>query len=99
MGFKYLDKQANAKEIQTFLELVDLAVGGGADVSNVFTLSERFNQGIPMEKCLKAIKADPDSTKMLEEKYVGPLYDLEAMLQMPKHSLGWTYAKVMSTLA
>lgn len=51
-----------------------------------------------MQLCAQVIKHDPASAKMLEEKYVGSPYDLEVMLQMPKGFLGWTYARVMSTL-
>jgi ubiquinone biosynthesis protein COQ4 len=98
MGFKYINGLAQPENIQKFLEFVDLAAGSGQDVNNVFDMSEKFNQTIPMERCLKAIRSNPASAKMVEEKYVGPPYDIEAMLKMPKHSLGWTYAKVMSTL-
>jgi len=98
MSFKYINNLAQSENIQKFFELVDLAAGSGKDVNNVFDISEKLNQSTPMERCLKAIRSNPASLQMLEEKYVGPLYDLEAMLKMPKHSLGWTYAKVMSTL-
>ena len=98
MGFRYLNKLATPEEIQKFLEFVDLAAGGGADVNNVFNISEKFNRSLPMEKCLTALNKHPASAKMIQEKYVGPLYDLDAMLNMPKHSLGWTYAKILSTL-
>jgi ubiquinone biosynthesis protein COQ4 len=51
-----------------------------------------------MDRCLMALRSNPASARMLEERYVGPLYDLEAMARMPKYSLGWTYARVMSTM-
>jgi ubiquinone biosynthesis protein Coq4 len=98
MGFKYLDKLTDKEDIKKFLDFVDLAAGSGQDVNNVFNMSEKFNQSIPMQRCLKALRKNPSSARMLDEKYVGPLYDLETMLKMPKGSLGWTYAKIMSTL-
>ncbi|ELR96218.1 Coq4 family protein [Gloeocapsa sp. PCC 73106] len=98
MSFKYINNVAKKENLEKFLELVDLAAGSGQDVNNVFDISEKLNQSTPMNKCLKAIKNHPASAQMLEEKYVGPLYDLEAMLKMPKHSLGWTYANIISVL-
>lgn len=98
MGFKYINNLATGEKMQQFFELVDLAAGGGQDTNNVFDLSEKLNQTKPMQKCLKALLSDPASAKIIEEKYVGPLYDLDDMLKMPKYSLGWTYAKVLSAL-
>jgi ubiquinone biosynthesis protein Coq4 len=98
MGFKYIDQLATQDNIRQFLEFVDLAAGAGRDVNNVFDMSEKFNSTRPMQRCIQAIENNPDSAAMLKERYVGPLYDLEAMLKMPQHSLGWTYARIMSTL-
>lgn len=98
MGFKYINKLANSENIQKFLELVDLAAGASADVNNVFDISDKLDQSTPMNRCLKALKTHPAAVEIIEERYTGPLYDLDAMLNMPKYSLGWTYAKVMSTL-
>lgn len=98
MSFKYINNIANPENVQKFLELVDLVAGAGADVNSVFDVSEKLNQSKPMNRCLKALQKNPDCVKIVEEKYVGPLYDLEAMLKMPKYSLGWTYAQVMNTL-
>lgn len=98
MGFKYINNLVTRENIQKFLELVDLAAGSGQDVNNVFDISEKLNQSVPMNRCLKAIKKNPACIQMLEEQYVGPPYDLDKMLQMPKGSLGWTYGRVMSTL-
>lgn len=98
MSFKYINNIANKENLQKFLELVDLAAGSGQDVNSVFDVSEKLNQSKPMNRCLKALQSNPASAEMIQERYVGPLYDLEAMLKMPKYSLGWTYARIMSTL-
>ena len=89
-SFKYINEVVSRGNLQKFLELVDLAAGAGKDVSNVFDLSDRFNGSRPMERCLLALRSNPASARMLEERYVGPLYDLPAMLRMPRYSLGWT---------
>ncbi len=98
MGFRYIDKIITPENLQKFLELVDHAAGAGSDVNNVFDLSDKLNGTRPMGLCVKAIKRDPASLALLEERYVGPLYDLDAMLKLPKGSLGWTYGTVMSAL-
>ncbi len=97
-SFKYINEIASRDNLAKFLELVDLAAGAGQDVSNVFDLSDRFNGSRPMNLCLTALRSNPASARMLEERYVGPLYDLEAMGRMPRYSLGWTYARVMGAM-
>ena len=98
MGFRYIQNFITPDKVNQFLELVDMAAGGGKDVNNVFDLSEKLYTSRPMQLCIKAVQSDPACAAMLEERYAGPPYDLAAMLSMPKGSLGWTYAKVMSTL-
>lgn len=98
MGFRYIDNLVKPENLNQFLELVDLAAGSGKDTNNVFDLSDRLNKSRPMQLCIQAIQRDPASIQLIEERYVGPPYDLEALLQLPKDSLGWTYATVLSTL-
>jgi ubiquinone biosynthesis protein Coq4 len=97
-SFKYINGIASRENLTRFLELVDLAAGAGKDVNNVFDLSDRFNGSRPMARCLEALRANPASARMLDERYVGPLYDLPAMLRMPRYSLGWTYGQVMNAM-
>src|SRR5262245_65640089 len=85
-SFKYINGIASRENLTKFLELVDLAAGAGRDVNNVFDLSDRFNGSRPMERCLMALRSNPASARMLEERYVGPLYDLEATGPMPRYS-------------
>ena len=98
MSFRYIDSIITPENLKQFLELVDLAMGSGKDTNNVFDLSEKLHQSRPMQLCIKAIKSDPASAEFLKERYVGEPYNLETMLKMPKGSLGWTYATVLSTL-
>ncbi|ACK64165.1 conserved hypothetical protein [Rippkaea orientalis PCC 8801] len=98
MSYKYINEIASPENLQKFLEFVDLAAGAGQNVNNVWDIGDKLRNSPQMQLCLQAIQQDPASAKMLEEKYIGPSYDIEAMLKMPKSSLGWTYAKVMSTL-
>ncbi len=98
MSYKYINKVASSENLQKLLELVELAKGGSENTDNVFELGRRLRNSPQMNLCVRAIQQEPSSAKMLQEKYVGPDYDLQAMLAMPKGSLGWTFAKVMSTI-
>jgi ubiquinone biosynthesis protein COQ4 len=96
MSFKYLNDVATPENINYFLEFIDLVAGAGLDTNNVFNIEDKLRDSSQMERCIKLIKCDPASAQMLEERYEGKSFDLEAMLNMPKDSLGWTYAKVMT---
>lgn len=98
MGFRYINNLITPDNLNRFLELADLAAGAGKDTNNVFDLSDRLNVSRPMERCLEAIQLEPASAQLVAERYVGAPYDLESLLQLPPGSLGWTYAKVLSTL-
>lgn len=98
MGFRYINSIVTQDNLKQFLELVDLAAGSGADTNNVFDLSEKFHPTLPMQRCIQSVKNHPASAQIIEEQYVGQPYNLEEMLKMPKHSLGWTYATILDTL-
>lgn len=98
MSFNYINQITSPENMEKFAELVRIAAGAGEDVSNAFQVSHRFLGTKPMELCVRAIMSDPNSAEMVKERYVGTNYDLNAMLAMPKNSLGWTYAKVISTM-
>jgi ubiquinone biosynthesis protein COQ4 len=44
------------------------------------------------------VKENPDSARIIEERYMGPEYDLNKLSKLPKNTLGYTYAKIMTTL-
>ncbi len=98
MGFRYIDGLITPEKLDNFLQLVDLAAGSGQDTNNIFDLSEKLHNSNAMKLCIQAIQQNPASAEMLKERYMGPAYDLQAMLNMPKYSLGWTYAQVLSTM-
>ncbi|BAU67460.1 hypothetical protein STA3757_48820 (plasmid) [Stanieria sp. NIES-3757] len=98
MSYKYINSLATPENVNKFLELVDLAGGSGKDAQNAFDLADKLRTGLQMQLCVQSLQKDPASAKMLEEKYVGPPYNPEAMLKMPKGSLGWTLAKAWSAL-
>jgi ubiquinone biosynthesis protein COQ4 len=36
--------------------------------------------------------------KMIKERYMGPEYDLDELINLPNNTLGYTYAKLMNTM-
>lgn len=98
MGFKYIDALATPENIEEFLKITDMVAGVGLETSNVFDLEDALKDSPLMQKCLAEVRNDPASAKALEERYIGEDLNLEKLLEMPPHSLGWTYAKVLSAL-
>lgn len=98
MGFQYINNLITPEKLNQFLELVDLAAGAGKVTSNVFDISDKLNKSRPMQLCIQAIQQDEASRQLVEERYVGPPYDLDALLKLPKETLGGTYARILSAL-
>ena len=97
MGFRYLNRVASKEHIAEFLELADLAAGGTDSASNVFELSRRLS-GNPMLVCERRLKKNPEAAELIRQRRLCGPYDVAALKQLPKGSLGHTYATVMETL-
>lgn len=89
-----------AENLNKLRDLVNYQVKATPESSlrTVFDIEDGFRDTMWMKACVAKIKSDPDSAKILQERYVEPEWDLDKMLKLPKNSLGWTYAKIMSTL-
>jgi ubiquinone biosynthesis protein COQ4 len=98
MGFRYLDKIATPEHVQEFLELVDLAAGGGQSADNVFMLSHRLRDSKPMQLCRKRLATDPASEALIRERRLSGPYDIDALRALPKGTLGHTYATALGAL-
>ena len=98
MGFKYINELATAENVDKLLSLVDMVAGAKVDTQNVFDIEDVLSDSDQMQKCVQAVRQNPDSARLLEERYMGPEFDLEALLQLPVGSLGWTYARVLSAM-
>ncbi|MFZ9947837.1 MAG: Coq4 family protein, partial [Vulcanococcus sp.] len=97
MGFRYLNQIASQEHITEFLELADLVAGGGESASNVFELSRRIS-GNPMVLCERTLQQDPTAAALIARRQLSGPYDVAALKQLPKGSLGYTYAKVMDVM-
>jgi ubiquinone biosynthesis protein COQ4 len=98
MSFNYVNQIASPENLEKFGELVKIAAGAGQNVTDAFKINDRLLNTNSMNLCVRLIMNDPASAAIIKERYIGAEYNLEEMLKMPKHSLGWTYATIMSTL-
>lgn len=98
MGFRYLDRLASPEQIHGFLELMDLAAGGGDSAQNVFELSHRLRESSPMQLCRKRLARDPEAQRLIQARQLSGPYDTAALRALPKGSLGHTYATVLGAL-
>jgi ubiquinone biosynthesis protein COQ4 len=98
MGFKYIDTLATPDNVDKLLTLVDKVAGVGVETNNVFDLEDALRDSAQMQKCLEQVRQDPASAQLLEERYMGEEFNLEELLKLPPHSLGWTYAKALSAM-
>jgi ubiquinone biosynthesis protein COQ4 len=98
MGFRYLDRLASPEQIQGFLGLMDLAAGGAESAQNVFELSRRLQDSLPMQLCRKRLARDPAAEALIQQRQLSGPYDAGALKALPKGSLGHTYATVLEAL-
>ncbi len=98
MGFRYLDRLSGQDNTQQFLELADLAVGGGQDAGNVFLLSHRLRESRPMKLCTSLLLRDPAAAALIRERRLCGPYDTAALRALPKGSLGHTYVTVLEAM-
>ena len=92
---------AKAQNIEILGKLIDNFVHADLyntqkDVESVFDVEDGFRDTIWMKMCIAHLKKDPACSRIIQERYMGPEYNLEEMLKLPSNSLGYTYAKLMS---
>ena len=97
-----MELMAKAQNIEIIGNLIDNFVHAELyntqkDVESVFDMEDGFRDTMWMRMCIENLKKDPASSRIIEGRYVGPEYNLEEMLRLPTNSLGYTYAKLMST--
>ena len=93
----YMDLMSKVENVDLIGKMIrDYMAGASGNVQNVFDLEDAFARTIWMDACVKRIKENPDSARLIEERYMGPEYNLDELLKQPKDSFGYTYAKMMT---
>jgi ubiquinone biosynthesis protein Coq4 len=103
MGYQQLETTLKAIAItapaaRAFEMTVEFVLGEGRDTATVGHLENHFRDRPPMEACIQRMLGDPDTRKCIDDRYMGPEFDLDELVQYPRGSLGYTYARVMKHL-
>lgn len=85
----------SVKNIRTVLDLLKSA---GENTEDVFDIDDNFQGSAAMRICVDRVRAIPEARQLMEERYLGPAIDLDALSTLPRGSLGNTYASVMKAL-
>jgi len=83
---------------RAFEMTVEFVLGQGKDTATVGRLEDHFRDRPAMQACVERMKADPATRKCIEDRYLGPELNLDELVNYPRGSLGYTYAKVMKHL-
>lgn len=83
----YMDLMSKVENIELLGGMIKHLATNRGKLDTVFDLEYGFRDTIWMNNCIQRLKQDPDSAKMLEERYMGPEYNLNEMLNLPKDSL------------
>lgn len=61
----------------------------------VFDIDEGFRHTDTQRLAIEYMKSNPETQPILQERYIGPTPDIEALLKLPENSLGYVYASKM----
>lgn len=98
MSLEALNQLLDKGQIDDFMGLFDQALRGGGDVTQVFDLSRRLRDTLPMHRSLEALKRDPEAQRLIAERPLMPKRSLEELLAMPRGSVGRIYGGLLQAL-
>ena len=68
---------------------------GQDDFDAIVAMNEALVRTQAQELAVESLKTDAASAAMIQDRYIAPPYDLEALLECPEDSLGYVYASHM----
>jgi ubiquinone biosynthesis protein Coq4 len=103
MGYQQLQNTLKAIALtapaaRAFEITVEFVLGEGRDTATVGRLENHFRDRPAMKNCIERMLAEPATRKCIEDRYMGPEFDLDELAEYPRGSLGYTYARVMKHL-
>jgi ubiquinone biosynthesis protein Coq4 len=98
MSLEALNQLLEKGQLDDFMGLFDQALRGGGDVSQVFDLSRRLCDSLPMHRTLEILKRDPAAQRLIAERALMPKPQLEELLALPRGSVGRTYGGLLQRL-
>lgn len=86
------------RSLRNLGSVIDLLKSAGENTEDVFDIDDNFQGSKAMQVCVDRVKAIPAARQMMEERYMGPPIDLDALSTLSRGTLGHTYASVMKAL-
>ena len=68
MSLEALNQLLEKGQLDDFMGLFDQALRGGGDVSQVFDLSRRLRDTLPMHRALEALQRDPEAQRLIADR-------------------------------
>jgi ubiquinone biosynthesis protein COQ4 len=87
-----------SRTIRNLHAATELVKSTGESTESVFDIDDNFRGSPQMRACVERVRAIPEARAMMEERYMGPEVDIDALLKLPRGTLGHTYATVLTTL-
>lgn len=84
--------------IRNLHAVTELVKSTGESTESVFDIDDNFQGSPQMQACVERVRAIPEARTLMEERYMGPEVDIDALLTLPRGTLGHTYATVLTTL-
>ena len=94
-----MDPVSKVDNIELLGGMIKHLVTNRGKLDMVFDLEDGFRDTIWMKNCIERLREDLESTRMFEERYLGPEYEPDEMLKLLQGSLGYTYAFLMKTMS
>ncbi|MBD2184070.1 hypothetical protein H6S82_14965 [Planktothrix sp. FACHB-1355] len=89
-----LNRQMHLDYLIGFKGFITFARDPG-QTDSVFDMAEGFRHTETYQKSMEYLKSIPEVQPLIAERYIAQTPDIEALLKLPKHSLGYTYAYKM----
>jgi ubiquinone biosynthesis protein Coq4 len=91
-------QQKNEELLTAACALIKLINLPNLDKEAAIELEESVFSADVSKAHLEYVKSFPDLAKLIEERYIGPTIDIEALLKLPSDSLGYIFASKMKAM-
>jgi ubiquinone biosynthesis protein COQ4 len=86
-------------QVLTILKSFTAMLAGDESLESVGELATALVETPAFDLAAKSLKSDPESSALIQERYIAPSHNLDKLLQCPDNSLGHIYATRMKTLS
>lgn len=94
MSAPELNREIRLEYLQGLKAFINL-VKDPTSTDSVFDIDEGFRSTDAQRLAIEYMKSHPEIQPIVEEQYIGPTPDIEALLKLSDNSLGYVYASTM----